>query len=56
MEVVGRSDNHEARFNAETKALLQKVKKGDKVYFENIRAVGDDGVPHDLGTVVAEIF
>lgn len=56
MEVVGRSENYEARFNEDTKALLQKVKKGDKVYFENIKAVGDDGVFHDLGTVVAEIF
>ncbi len=56
MEVVGRTENYEARFNAETKALLQKVKKGDRVYFESIKAVGDDGVPHDLGTVVAEIF
>lgn len=56
LEVVGRTNNYEARFNAETKTLLQKVKRGDKIYFENIKAVGDDGVIHDLGTVVAEIF
>lgn len=55
-EVKGRSENYGARFSPETKALLQKVKKGDRVYFEGIKAVGDDGVQHDLGVVAAEIF
>lgn len=55
-EVVGRSENHGARFNAQTEALLEKVKKGDRVYFDNIKAVGDDGVQHNLGTVAADIF
>ncbi|MBL4585936.1 MAG: hypothetical protein JKX84_02600 [Flavobacteriales bacterium] len=55
-EVVGKEKNYGERFSPETKALLQKVKKRYRVHFLNIKAEGDDGVQHELGSVVADIF
>ncbi|MGB0917403.1 MAG: gliding motility protein GldM [Flavobacteriales bacterium] len=55
-EVVGRAINYGARFTDETSQLLSKVKKKYRVHFENVKAVGDDGVQHDLGSIVEEIF
>ncbi len=55
-EIVGKTVNYGARFTTETQQLLDKVKNHYKVYFLGIKAVGDDGVEHDLGDIVEEII
>ncbi|MDR2962771.1 MAG: gliding motility protein GldM [Bacteroidales bacterium] len=35
--------------------ILQKVQKGSKVYFENIKATGPDGAPRQLGVLLFTI-
>lgn len=47
--------NHGGRFTEDTSSLLSKVKRGDRIYYENIKAVGEDGQIHDLGAIVVKI-
>lgn len=37
------------------KNIIRNVKKGDKLYFTDIKAVGPDGKPRDLSTVVFKV-
>lgn len=55
-EVMGKTTNYGARFSTDTQGLLNKVKRGWTVYFLGVKAVGDDGVEHDLGDIVEEII
>lgn len=54
-DVVGRSINQGGTFSDDTNRLLSKVKKGDRIYYERIKAVGDDDQQHDLGAITVEI-
>lgn len=54
-DVVGKSKNRGGVFTEETKRLLSKVKRGDRIYYEYIKAVGDDEQPHDLGAITVQI-
>lgn len=47
--------NSGGRFSEDTKRLLSKVKRGDRIYYENIKAVGEDGQEHNLGPIVVKI-
>lgn len=43
------------KITSEQKALLSGLKKGQKVYFEEIKAKGPDGSIRDLGTVMFKV-
>jgi hypothetical protein len=40
----------------EQRNLLRNLNKGQNVYFEDIKAIGPDGVPRDLSTVKLKII
>jgi gliding motility-associated protein GldM len=42
-------------FNPKQKDLIQKLSRGDRVYFEDIKAIGPDGVERPLNAIVFKI-
>jgi len=44
------------RFDQELKDDLKKVQKGFRVIFEDVRAIGVDGVEHTLGPIIVEVI
>ena len=42
-------------FTQEQRDLIQGLGRGDKVYIEQIKAVGPDGIPRDLATITLMI-
>lgn len=48
--------SNSASITAGQKNLIQQLQKGTKVYFENIKAVGPDGVERTLGTIFFKIM
>lgn len=44
-----------SRFPSKVKNALSKVRKGYRVQFENVKAVGDDGVQHTLAPIIIKI-
>lgn len=43
-------------FNDEVMKILKKAKRGSRVYFEDIRAIGPDGSTRNLGSVVLKVI
>ncbi|PCJ83367.1 MAG: hypothetical protein COA57_11435 [Flavobacteriales bacterium] len=44
------------RFTKEMKEVIEESRGRVKIYFESIKAEGNDGVTHDLGTIPIQIF
>jgi len=42
-------------FNKQVSQLIEKCKPGDKIFLENIKARGPDGVPRTLNTIIITI-
>lgn len=53
---VEEAKSTDARFTAKQKQIMQQVKSGQKIYIENIVAVGPDKVPRKLGSIVFKVM
>jgi len=54
--IVKRDQFTSNRFGPELKSALDKVRKGFRITFEDVRAVGVDEVEHTLGPIIVEVI
>ena len=43
-------------FNDKVKDILKKAQRGNKVYFDNIKAIGSDGSTRNIGSVILKVI